>query len=151
VTYSEPLVNFIKSWEGLKYIASGDPLVKGVRDVGYGHVLMPGEDIPYVTDHEADELLRTDLQEVVEGVERLLTVKVSQCQFDALCSFAYNLGLGALGRSTLLRCLNGGLVDAACSQFTLWCHAGGREVEGLLKRRVAEQAVFHDGDYSGRP
>lgn len=157
--YSDQLIEFVKAWEGLKLIPSGDPLVPGVVDVGYGHVIRKGEQRREITREEAHELLCWDLNITSDGVNRLVKVQLIQYQFDALCAFAYNVGLDedddviaeGLGDSTLLRRINESNFDAAASQFTLWCHANGREVAGLLHRRLAEQAMFICGDYSGRP
>ena len=65
-----------------------------------------------------------------------------QAQFDALCSFTFNLGGGALSSSTLLRKLNERDYAGAAEEFPRWCHAGGREVPGLVRRRLAEQSLF---------
>ena len=75
-------------------------------------------------------------------VNALVTVKINQNQFDALISFSYNLGLGSLQQSTLLRLLNAGNFQAAADQFPRWDRAGGKEGAGLLARRNAERALF---------
>lgn len=159
--FSDALVEFVKPWEGLKLEPSPDRLVPSKIDVGYGHVLLPGEERRPITVDEADELLRWDLYIVNDGVNSLVAVQLEQRQHDALCAFAYNVGLDidddniaeGLGDSTLLRRVNEGNLDAAAAQFTLWVHANHSNaiVPGLLKRRLAEQAMFVNGDYSGRP
>lgn len=160
MTYTEQLADFVKAWEGLKLSPSHDPLNPSIVDVGYGHVIQHDEWVRPITTDEANELLHWDLNIVADGVNNLLTRPVPfQCQFDALCSFAYNVGLDidddydpeGLGDSTLLKHVNAGDYGAAAAQFTLWCHAGGVVVQGLLKRRLAEQAMWVNGDYSGRP
>ncbi len=148
---SGELIEFVKAWEGLKLVPSGDPLVSGVVDVGYGHVLRAGEPRVRITKAEAEALLYVDLQIVDDGVSRLVKVRARQSEQDALCSFVYNLGLGALSRSTLLRLYNAGDEWGAALQFPRWCMAGGKIVRGLQKRRVAEQGMLLRGDYSGRP
>jgi lysozyme len=73
----------------------------------------------------------------------MLKVEVSQNQFDALCSFAYNLGLGALHGSILLKKLNEGKDSAeVAAEFLKWDHVDGVQVAGLTKRRRAEQDLF---------
>ena len=162
--YSEELVEFIKAWEGFKAIPSPDPLVPTVWDVGYGTTISEWDAIEIrrtggVTKHKAEEMLRERLDGFAEGVESMVHVKLDQHQFDALVSFAYNVGLDqdeddkpeGLGDSTLLACVNAGRWDAAALQFPLWCHANGKKVPGLEKRRIAELAMWRYSDYSGRP
>jgi len=160
VTYSDALIDFMRAWEGCKLVPSGDPLVPGVVDVGYGHVLQPGEAHRAITHAEAMELLEWDLTIRSEAVDRMVEVDVEQCQHDALVSFAFNVGIDddddtkpeGLGDSTLLRCVNAGDFVAAAAEFGKWVRAGGRDaVPGLVKRRAAERAMFVNGDYSGRP
>jgi len=150
VTFTEDLVEFVKRWEGLKLVASPDPLVPGVWDVGYGHKLTSDER-PTITREQADAMLREDLRAVAAGVDESVTVPLAQNEFDALVSLAYNIGNGALARSTLMRRLNDSDFYSACDEFLRWNRAGGRIVPGLVKRRYAEQAIFGEGDYSGGP
>ncbi|MCK8356941.1 lysozyme, partial [Erwinia amylovora] len=69
-------------------------------------------------------------------------VPLSQSQFDALVSFSYNVGSGALEGSTLLRLLNAGDYDGAHGQFSKWTKAAGVELAGLVRRRAREAEVF---------
>jgi lysozyme len=96
----------------------------------------------------ADELLRMDLAYVEPWITRMVTVPLSQNQFDALVSFAFNVGVTALRYSTLLRLLNQGLYDEAASQFLRWDKArvDGKlvPVAGLAKRRQRERLLFLD-------
>jgi lysozyme len=69
-------------------------------------------------------------------------VLVSQQQFDALCSLAYNVGCGSVTKSTLLKKLNAGDIPGAAAEFVKWDHAGGKELAGLKARREAEAAQF---------
>jgi lysozyme len=148
---NEELVAFVKAWEGFKSEPSGDPLVPGVRDIGYGHVLKRGEDLLEITESQADALLRSDLHDVGYKVDELVAASLTDNQRDALLSFTYNLGAGALSQSTLLHLINACRFDAAGLQFSRWCYAGGHAVNGLKLRRMAEQAIFTDCDYRGRP
>lgn len=100
------------------------------------------------TGEEADEWLAEDLGEFERGVERLLKVDTSQGEFDALVSFAYNLGLNRLRGSTLLIKLNGdapavGIAD----EFLKWVSPGSGVERGLRRRRVAERALFLGGNW----
>ncbi|WP_321782279.1 lysozyme [Paraburkholderia sp. J94] len=133
-------ISLIKQYEGLFLITYAD--VVGVLTIGYGHT---GSDVKpglIITQTQADQLLDDDLARFEKGVSRLARVPLNPNQFSALVSFSFNLGLGNLGNSTLLRDLNRGDYVAAANQFPRWDRAGGRELPGLLKRRRAEQALF---------
>ncbi len=149
--YSDALVSFLKAWEGLKLSPSGDPLVSGVVDVGYGHVIREGEERRTITEEEADQLLRWDLEKLCAAMDNLILVALTQYQFDALLSWTYNLGTGALLKSTLLRCVNDEDLDRAAEEFQRWVNAGGKVAPGLVKRRAAERAMFEAGNYEGKP
>ena len=84
----------------------------------------------------------SDLADAQASVNTLVTVALSQNQYDALVSFTFNLGGGALGGSTLLRILNSGDYAGAAAQFPVWDHVAGIVSAGLLARRRAEQAMF---------
>ncbi len=75
----------------------------------------------------------------------LAKVLLAQEQFDALISFAFNLGATALAESTLLILVNKGSHKAAAEQFDRWVHAGGKKLYGLVRRRAAEKALFLGG------
>ncbi|GLU31193.1 lysozyme [Trinickia caryophylli] len=130
----------IKQFEGLRLIAYQD--VVGVWTIGYGHT---GSDVTpglVITQSQADQMLCGDLAGFETGVSKLVTVALNENQFSALVSFSYNLGLGNLGSSTLLRLLNAGDYQGAAAQFPRWNRAGGKVYDGLTKRRLAEQALF---------
>ncbi|WP_199153367.1 lysozyme [Chromobacterium sp. ASV23] len=133
-------INLIKQSEGLRLSAYQDQV--GVWTIGYGHT---GPDVTAGLTIEADQaerLLQGDLARVEQGVSALVTVPLNANQFSALVSFSYNLGLRNLQSSTLLRLLNQGDYAGAAGQFPRWDCAGGQEVQGLLRRRQAEQALF---------
>lgn len=132
-------ISLIKEFEGLSldaYLCSA-----GVMTIGYGHTggVQKGDRI---TEKKAEELLQDDLKKFENGVLRLVRVPLNQNQFDALVSFAFNLGVGNLGKSTLLRKLNGGDFAGAATEFVRWNKAGGRELAGLTRRRNAEAELF---------
>src|SRR6185437_17079805 len=91
VTFSETLVLFVKQMEGFRSVAYHD--VAGRLTVGYGEAegVVPGQ---VVSEQEADLMLRGTLSEVAEQVRKAVTVDLTQGQFDALCDFAFNLGIG---------------------------------------------------------
>ena len=94
-------------------------------------------------DAAIDAFLDADLLVSESGVLRLCPNSVtSQSQFDALASFAFNCGVGALQASTLRRLYNAGDIAGAAAEFVKWNKGGGRVLPGLTRRRLAEQALF---------
>lgn len=130
----------LKEFEGCKLKAYKDSV--GVWTIGYGHTGDEVCDGMEIDQDAADELLRQDLEDKEDGVERLVKVEVSDNQFSALVCFAYNVGLGNLRSSLLLRCLNMHNPKDAGEQFLRWNKAGGRVLDGLTRRREAERALF---------
>lgn len=94
------------------------------------------------TREEAEAALLKELSRFEAAVTRLVTVELNQNQFDALCSFAYNCGEGALANSTLLKKLNKGDYEGAANELDRWVYAGGKKYNGLVRRRAAEKALF---------
>lgn len=129
----------IKSFEGLELEAYLCPA--NIWTIGYGHTgdVKEGDTI---TKAEADELLEKDLEKFRGGVNRCVKVPLNENQFGALVSFAYNVGIGSLQSSTLLKLLNACDYDAASDQFLRWNKSGGKVLTGLTRRREAERAVF---------
>lgn len=141
---SEEGLALIKEFEGLRLKAYKCPA--DVWTIGYGHTSAAGEPkvIPgmTITKEEAEEILKRDLVKYEKGVERLVKVQLKQGQFDALVGFAYNAGVGALEKSTLLRKVNAGKFDEVPAEFMKWTKAGGRELPGLVRRRRAEAKLW---------
>ena len=139
---SDAGLELIKRFEGVRLIAYDDGV--GVWTIGVGHTkgVKPGD---VATAEQVDQWLREDAQEAEQAVNRLVRAPLSQAQFDALVSFVFNLGAGALERSTLLKRLNGRDYDAAANEFLRWNIAGGRVLAGLTKRRIAERMLFLTG------
>ncbi len=137
--------SLIKSFEGLRLDAYTCPA--GVLTVGYGSTgphVKPGMRI---TEDEADALLSKDLERFETGVESLVTADIGQDEFDALVSFSFNVGLGNLGQSTLLKLLNRHDYMGAAAQFGKWIYAGKKVLPGLVRRRHAEAALFRGDDW----
>ena len=129
----------IKKFEGLCLIAYRD--ARGVPTIGYGHTrnVRMGDTC---STEQAEEWLIEDVDDHAKPILKLLLVKVTQGQFDALVSFAFNLGVRALKNSTLLRYLNAGDTELAAEEFAKWVHAGTQRLEGLVRRRDAERELF---------
>lgn len=132
-------IDLIKSFEGCELRAYKDAV--DVWTIGYGHTVGVKEG-DVITQAQAGRMLADDLVIYEQGVQSLVKRTLTQGQFDALVSFAFNVGLGALGKSTLLRLLNSGDYASASQQFARWNKAGGRVLSGLTRRREAERALF---------
>src|SRR5271170_978206 len=143
-TYSDNGLNLTQQFEGLRLSAYADQV--GVWTIGYGHT-GPGVHAGLTITHDqADAFLASDVAGAVACVNRLVTSKINQNQFDALVDFVFNLGCASLAGSALLKLLNQGDFVAAAEQFQRWDHAGGVVVQGLLERRRAEAALFSEKD-----
>ena len=137
----------IKTFEGFRAMPYDD--VAGKLTVGYGHLIVPGDGCVAgspITMGQATSLLAKDL-ETAENCVNYNCPNLSQNQFDALVSFVYNLGCDAFERSTLLRFIKQGNMEAAAQEFPKWSMAGGKENEGIKKRRIAEQDCFQHNVY----
>lgn len=138
-------INLIKQFEGCRYSPYRDSV--GLWTVGYGHLIGDGKSLPsgdnrVFTQKEIDDFLVNDLVHVESGISVLIRVPITQNQFDALCSFCYNLGVGTLQKSTLLKDINSSLWDAAANDILKFHFAGGVSLPGLVKRRQAEHDLF---------
>lgn len=132
---SDNAIEHIKEFEGLRLCAY--KCAAGVLTIGYGHTkgVKAGQTI---TKSQADTLLRGDLLPVERYVSGL-GLRLTQGQFDALVSFAFNLGTGALGRSTLLQKIrSGSSVSVIQAEFRKWVYADGKKLSGLVRRREWE-------------
>lgn len=130
----------IKHFEGFRPAPYQD--VAGKWTIGYGHLLRAGEHLASLTAAQAEQLLRRDLRQAEQAVARLIHARLNQQQFDALVSFTFNLGAGALQRSTLRAKLNRREYDEISAEFEKWIWAGGRKWPGLLRRRMAEADLY---------
>lgn len=144
---SDKGIKNIKDFEGCSLTAYPDPGTGGAPwTIGYGWT-HPVDGKPVkrgmtIDQPTADRLLKTGLVGYENDVLKVAKVKLTQGQFDALVSFAYNVGSRALSTSTLLRKLNDGDVNGAADEFLRWNKAGGKVLNGLTSRREAERALF---------
>ena len=117
-----------------------------VPTIGWGTVGYPdGSKVKrgdVISQQYADELLAWEVGEKSEGVRELVKVKLNDDQFSALVAFSYNVGLGNLKSSTLLRKLNAGDFVGASMEFERWNKANGKTLPGLTRRRLSEQRLF---------
>lgn len=143
LSYSKSGEQLTEGFEGCHLQAYQD--VAGVWTIGYGTT---GRDVVaglVITQEDAVARLERGIAWAVHAVNSLVTVPLTQPEFDALVDFVYNAGAEAFHGSTMLRLLNAGDYHGAAGQFERWDHAGGKEVAGLLRRRKAEEAEFESG------
>nr|WP_302600170.1 lysozyme [uncultured Cellulosilyticum sp.] len=136
---SQSGIDLIKSFEGCYLKAYRCPA--GVLTIGWGCTVGVKEG-QTITQEQADTMLMKELSKFEDCVNKFVTYPINQNQFDALVSFSYNCGAGALKTSTLLQYLNKGKVKEAADQFDLWVNGGGKKLPGLVRRRAAEKALF---------
>lgn len=139
-------VDFISRWERLRLKAYYD--VAGYPTQGYGHLLSRNKQAPLppdITLEQAKEWLHNDLARaasVVRATEAQCREPFTDNEFAALLSLAFNIGISAFASSSLTMHLKRGDKRAAADQFGSWRYAGGKVVEGLVKRRAAERELF---------
>lgn len=139
-TYDPAIASdFVKQFEGRELKAY--QCSAGKWTIGYGHVkgVKEGDEI---SASEAEQLLVEDLTAIADDLNRLVNVPVSEGQYIALLSLAFNVGASAIKKSTLLFHLNHGRYEDAAAEFDKWIYAGGKLSEGLKRRRAAERSLF---------
>ncbi|CAI1003581.1 TPA: lysozyme [Serratia fonticola] len=135
-------IALIKSFESLELKAYPDPGTGGKPfTIGWGHTkgVKPGDRI---TEQQAETFLAEDLAVFELTVNSAVKVPVTQNQFDALVSLAFNIGGANFAGSTLVKKLNAGDPRGAADQFLRWKFADGKEMRGLVRRRAAERELF---------
>lgn len=144
---SEQGIELIKKFEGCRLTTY--ECVGGELTIGYGHTGTDVKEGMTITDEEATALLKKDIEEFENGVNKYVEVEIAQEMFDALVSFAFNVGLGALKKSTLLKKLNNADFKEAAIEFLKWNKVtknGKKEVvPGLTNRRNEEKELFEKG------
>ena len=131
----------LKYFEGCKLTAYQDSV--GVWTIGYGHTKGVYDGMT-ITQDQAEQMLLSELEEYEGYIKDMVTVPLTQNQFDALVVWVYNLGPTNFRNSTLLKELNAGNYNAAGQEITRWNKAGGKVLAGLVKRREAEAQLFSD-------
>ena len=135
------------SFEGVELTAYVCPA--GVLTIGCGHT---GPDVyegQQITQAVANQLLRDDLDRFEKAVQKLITVSLTQAEFDACVSFAYNCGEGSLAESTFRKRMNAGEDKATCfrEEFPKWCKGANGPLPGLVRRREAEIKLAVDNQF----
>jgi lysozyme len=152
---------FVLSAQGAEFIARyegfrANPYFceAGKRTIGFGHVMQKGEAWPDgIREGQALDLLLQDATREARPVVAALKAPVKPHEADALISLAYNMGGGAIAKSTLLRLINDGQREAAADQFLVWdkvrVDGSLKPSRGLRRRRIAERRLFLFADYEG--
>ena len=140
---SDNCIALIKRFEG--YLNKPYLCPAGIPTIGFGTTVYPsGKKVllsdPPITMTEACFFLKNDLIRFENAINKAITVQITQHQFDALCCFVYNVGIGAFMDSTLLKKINAG--EYAGDEFLRWNKAGGKVLAGLTERRHAEKVLF---------
>lgn len=138
--YSQNGMALTESFEGCRLQAYQD--TRGVWTIGYGHTRNVGLGMT-CTQWQADAWLQEDIEWAAAAVRNLVTIALTQGEFDALVDFIFNEGIGNFSRSTMLKLLNADDLAGAADEFVKWDLAGGEVVAGLLRRRIAEQQEFN--------
>lgn len=134
---SESIKSKIKKFEGLCLTATR--CSAGVPTIGYGHTGPEVQMGQKISKERAEEIFSKDIDKFSRGVQDLLPPDIDQCKFDALVSFSFNCGIGALKKSTLLKKVKADPEDPDIrKQFLKWVYAGGRKLLGLERRRKME-------------
>ncbi len=139
-------IDLIKKYEGFSSKPYKCPA--GIPTIGYGATYYPNgskvtlSDTP-ITEQQAQEYLKDMLVSYEKSVATFVTSTINQNQFDSLVSFAYNLGVGNLKSSTLLKKVNANPSDnTIAAEFVKWNKAGGKVLAGLTKRRKEEAELY---------
>ena len=132
----------VSYYEGYQPTAYRDPI--GVPTICYGHTATArlGQTLSQA---QCTDLLQADLGTAFAAVDRRAQIELPPPTRAALASFVYNVGEGAFARSTLLRKLNAGDLRGACHELSRWVYAGGRKLNGLVKRRATERELCLKG------
>ena len=153
---SDKCISMIRHHEGVRFRPYRCPAK--LWTIGVGHVLYPlqgrlpldqrqdfqlqAQDDRTFTTEEVDGILHNDLVRFERGVTTLCPISLTQGQFDSLCSFSFNCGLGTLQRSTLRQKLLRGETEDAAQELLKYCMGGGKILKGLQNRRIDERSLF---------
>lgn len=132
--------SLIKHYEGCRLTAYQD--LVGIWTIGYGDTENVQAGMVITQEEAESRLARRLAKEFEPAVRKVIAAPIEQCEFDAMVSLAYNVGVTAFSKSTLVKFFNAGDTAQAADQFPRWDKAGGKSVKGLRRRRAAERARF---------
>lgn len=133
-------IELIKKFEGFSdtpYLCAA-----AYNTIGYGHKLSAEAQYNTISLIQAERLLKADLLKAEKAVMHYIRIELSDTQFDALVSFTFNCGAGALQRSTLRQKINYRLYDEASKEFLKWVYVGAKKIDALVRRRTLESRLF---------
>jgi lysozyme len=138
-------INLIKRFEGCSATAYQDS--GGLWTIGVGHLigngkLLPTEFVKPITQARIDELLISDMASTERAVNLRFTMPLEQYEYDALVCIGFNIGVGALGNSSIYKQIALGNKQKAAEHFMDWIYVKRKVIKGLVNRRKAEQALF---------
>jgi len=137
-------LSIIRRFEGLRLEPYLCPA--GIPSIGYGATRIGGRKVTLktkpISEARADQLLGEQVRTFEQAVGRLISSPLTWDEFSALVSFTYNVGAGALQRSTLRQKLNRGDYQGAGNELPKWRMGGGRVLLGLVRRRAEERSLF---------
>lgn len=141
MVYSKTGLQLTEQFESCRLTAYQD--VKGIWTIGWGHTGAEVIQGYTITQIQADMQLVVDMHNAESAVNELVTITLTQGEFDALVDFCFNCGINAFRGSTMRTLLNSGDFANAALEFSKWDHASGQVVSGLLRRRLAEEQEFN--------
>ena len=141
---SEEGLSLIKKFEGCELKAYR--CAANVLTIGYGTTKGVTEDME-ITKEEAESLLKEEMHEYEGYINDMIKVPLEQNQFDSMVSWVFNLGSTNLSSSTLLKKINNSEYDEVPSQIKRWNKAGGKVLDGLIRRREAEALLFEGKEW----
>jgi len=144
-------IDLIKRFEGLRLTSYKDPV--GIWTIGYGTTSRAGIGVEVgpnmsITEYQAEKYLRDAVDRFGAKIIQGFTHKPTSNQYSAMLSLAYNIGAGAFLKSTCLKRFNAGDIDGAADALTWFNKAGGKVLNGLVRRRAAERELFLADDVS---
>lgn len=136
------ILDVLKKFEGFSatpYYCAG-----GYKTIGYGHKIRPGENFGPLSQEQAEILLQKDIKKIEASVDRLIQVALTDLQKTALISFTFNVGAGALQRSTLRAKVNRAEHETVPAELLKWVYNNGKALKGLVYRRGIEGNLYHN-------
>ncbi|MBN9542315.1 MAG: lysozyme [Alphaproteobacteria bacterium] len=134
-------IDIIKQFEGLRLKPYLCPA--GLLTIGYGHVIKSNEHFTEISEVYANQLLEIDINLAINKVKKLIYQPLNDNQLASITSFTFNLGAGALQRSTLRQKINRGEHELVETELMKWVYSKGRKLPGLVKRRQIEGVIYN--------
>ena len=143
---TDGLPDGFKAWQTLKILEGWRDTayrdVGGVPTIGWGRIegVKMGD---RTTQDKETAWLKDEVQEILDHLHKIIRVPLTQHQIDALVLWAYNVGKGAVSRSTLIKRINQNRLEDVPNQLRRWVHVDGKRVQGLVNRREQEITIWH--------